>query len=402
MTSQTKSRTTMRKMPLSKIRGAGYNPRTISPEALSGLGKSLERFGVVQPLVWNKRTKRLVAGHQRLAALKASGAKNAPVVEVDLTEIEEKALNVALNSPEIAGIWTPEVGAILDEIKNEAAELFAHLRLDALSDSLSALIDSKPNEGLTDPDDIPEARKNPGVKRGDLFALGDHRMLCGDSTDRKAQNIVLGDESPRCVWTDPPYGVAYKGKTKQALEIENDNLDEPALARLLRESIGLAFSNLAGGGAIYVAAPAGPLHIVFARVLGDLRAHRQTIIWVKDQFVLGRSDFHYRHEPIFYGVKPGKRQRPPRDEDSVWEIPRPRANREHPTMKPVELVARAIRFSTRSGDSILDPFSGSGTTILAAERLGRKAIGIEIDPSYCRVAIDRWEAFTGKKAEKIS
>lgn len=208
---------------------------------------------------------------------------------------------------------------------------------------------------------------------------------------------MLDGVRSRLIWTDPPYGVAYTGKTKDALTIENDDLDEGALEALLHDAMTNACANSEPGAAWYVAAPGGPLWHVFATVLKRLGVWRHTIIWVKDRFVLGRADYHYRHEPIFYGWTEGGAHYfvDDRTQDTVWEVQRPGRSEEHPTMKPVELVERAIRNSSRPGDPVLDMFCGSGTTIIAAHNTGRVGHGIELSPAYCDVICKRFEQHTG-------
>jgi site-specific DNA-methyltransferase (adenine-specific) len=256
-------------------------------------------------------------------------------------------------------------------------------------------------EGETDPDQVPEPPPDPVTKPGDLIELGDHRLLCGDSTKREDVDRVLGGERPATTCSDPPYGVEYVGKTKDALTVRNDGA--AGLRQLLTDSLGHAFDVCLEGAVWYVAAPAGPQFEDFAAVLSKLGVWRQTLVWVKDSMVLGRSDYHYRHEAIFYGWKPGKahREPPDRTQTTVWEVPRPKASREHPTMKPVALYARMLKNSTTVGSVVYEPFCGSGTTLIAAEQLGRRCYGIEIDPGYCDVVVARWEAFTGRKVERL-
>lgn len=239
-------------------------------------------------------------------------------------------------------------------------------------------------------------RPTPVTRMGDLWLLGRHRLLCGDSRIREDVRRVVEREVDM-VWTDPPYGVEYVGKTEDALTIENDKHTEQSLIDFLDTAFHLAWHACKPGACWYVTAPAGPLHWCFAEVLRRLAVHRQTLVWLKHVFVMGRSDYHYRHEPMFYGWKPGASHyfNGGRDQDSIWEIDRPMRSREHPTMKPIELVARAIRNSSRPGDTVLDPFCGSGTTIIAAEKEGRCARAIEIDPFYCDVTLTRWADFTG-------
>lgn len=204
--------------------------------------------------------------------------------------------------------------------------------------------------------------------------------------------LACGGRLAQAVITDPPYGVAYVGGTAEAMTIQNDNLSDADLAALLSAAFDAALCNQELGGAWFTWAPAGPTFGVFARVLAERGLWRQTLIWVKDRLVLGRGDYHYRHEPFFYGWKPGAahREPPDRTQDSVWECPRPRTNAEHPTMKPVPLIERAIRNSTAGGDLVLDLFGGSGTTLIAAAQTGRVAALVELDPRYADVIRRRW------------
>ncbi len=217
----------------------------------------------------------------------------------------------------------------------------------------------------------------------------------------------MRDEQAELLWTDPPYGVRYQGKTEKALRIDNDGA--AGLEALLSESFAAADSALSPGARLYVAHPAGELSLTFGRCfVGQGWRLRQTLVWVKDAFVLGRSDYHYRHEPIYYGHKPGEGRigRGARGwfgdnaQDSVIEVARPRASREHPTTKPPELVERCLRNSTRRGDLVLDPFAGSGSTLVACESSGRAARLLEADPRYCDVIVARWERLTGGRAER--
>lgn len=216
------------------------------------------------------------------------------------------------------------------------------------------------------------------------------------------------------VWTDPPYGVAIAQAISEkdrkirrmrtdGLTLQNDNFSGDELTLFLRQAFESIVSQTKPGAVWYVTAPPGTSFLSFALVLSDLKVWRQTLIWVKNNFVFGRSDFHYRHEPILYGWTPGAaHQEPPdRKQDSVWEIPRPKRSEEHPTMKPLELIIRAIRNSTNKGQIVLDPFGGSGSTLIAAEQTGRKARLIELDPKYCDVIVTRWQNLTGQTAELI-
>jgi DNA modification methylase len=231
---------------------------------------------------------------------------------------------------------------------------------------------------------------------------GRHVLLCGDSAAEADVARVMGQDRANAMWTDPPYGVAYVGKTKAALTIANDNLKGDALREfLVRCFASAAKCALTEGSAVYVAHPAGALSLEFLLAFREVgwRLH-QTLVWKKDSFVLGHADYHYAHEPILFGYVPGAGRRGRGGEgwygdnaqSSVFEVPKPRSNDEHPTMKPVELVATMLRNSVPVGGIVYEPFSGSGTTLVAAEGAGRVGRGIEIDPKYVAVALERLSA----------
>jgi len=371
---------------------------------MEALRRSLREFGTVEPIVVNKRTGRIVGGHQRVKAAEAEGIKELPTVTVDLGKAEERQLNLALNR--IHGEWDPEaLSGVLASLKEMGGNLeLTGFTDDELEDLLGLVEEPK---GLTDPDSIPE-EVTPRTQPGDLWLLdGGHRIFCGDSTSANAVQTVMGEDRAVCMWTDPPYGVSYTGKTKKALQIQNDGAD--GLQDLIAAAFERAKGALAPGAALYVSHPAGALGVVFGQcfVNAGWRLH-QTLVWVKDSLVLGHSDYHYRHEPILFGYHPGNGRRGrgaegwygTNSEDSVFEIPRPKASPDHPTCKPVALVAQHLKNSSDVGDVILDPFLGSGTTLIAAERLGRRCYGLELEPKYCDVAVSRWEKFTGRRAEQ--
>jgi len=377
---------------------APYNPRKISDHDLEALRRSLKFFGVVEPVVVNRRTGRVVGGHQRIKAAEAEGIAELPVVTVDLDESSEKQLNLALNR--ISGEWNEEALAqVLAELQAAGADMgLTGFKAGEVEKYLASL------RGPFSPEDdeAPDLPKDPTTKPGDVWELGEHRVLCADSTDPASAGKVLGDVRPALLISDPPYGVAYVGKTKEALKIQNDALTPEQTERLCRQALEGAFPTLAAGAAVYLACPAGPLHACFQRAFtgAGLEWH-QTLIWRKDSIVLGRSDYHYQHEPILYGWKPGKHFfTADRTRSTILDIPRPKASRDHPTMKPVALWAELIGNSTTPNQAAFDPFLGSGTTVVACERLGRRAFGIEVDPRYVDVVVERWETLTGKKASR--
>ena len=362
----------------------------------------LDRVGFVQNIIVNQRTGHVVDGHLRIELALSRQETEMPVVYVDLSP-EEEALVLASLDP-LAAM------AVTDQ------EMLASLMLDvsaegALADMLDALVKRDPKAGLTDPDDAPEAPE-PVTKLGDLWLLGEHRLLCGDATKAEDVGRLMAGECIELVWTDPPYGVAIGDKNKYLNSIarsnrveENLNGDtqgEGGLDAMLRAAFSLTVSHCTAGAAWYVAAPPGPLHVIFGQALKDLGIWHQTIQWVKNNATFSPMgvDYHWQAEPIFYGWVPNAahRYRGGRQQTTVWNIDRPQKSPEHPTMKPVELVERAVENSSDAGHVVYDPFLGSGTTMIACERLGRRCYAMEIEPRYVDVAVKRWGAFTGLKA----
>ncbi|RZL29619.1 MAG: site-specific DNA-methyltransferase [Sphingomonas sp.] len=271
------------------------------------------------------------------------------------------------------------------------------------------LEEQTPDEDL---DDVPEPPKEAITRPGDIWVLGRHRLICADSRLLDDLQRLCDGQKMDAVVTDPPYGVDVVGgfrelspqerRARGKKVIQNDGKD--SLDDLLALSLGNAFMVCRDGAVWYIWAPAiANMFMAFAKPLLEMEIWRHTIIWVKNSFVLGRSDFHYRHEHCFYGWKPGAAHTAPpgRAQDTVWEIDRPSRSADHPTMKPVELMARCIRNCTHKGDRVLEPFAGSGTTLVACESLSRACYASEIDPVYCDVIIKRWEQLTGLQAERL-
>jgi DNA modification methylase len=391
---------------LEDLRASPTNPRTISEQAKKGLRYSLDQFGDISGIVWNERSGNLVCGHQRLNELKELGAELKSYGDRDFVELpdgsrfgvrkvswdedKEAAANLAANNQAIAGRWTTDTHAMIARLRESRDEDFQRLRLAEI------LREAPQIPRLINEDKIPEPPKIPVTKVGDIWTLGDHTVICGDS--RKDYKALPVD----CVLTDPPYGVDYTGPWKKRKRIENDSAE--GLAELLHDSFRIAIEKTRLGACWYVCAPAGPQFLDFAKTLTSLGVWRQTIVWLKESFVVGRSDYHYRHEAIFYGWTPGGPHRKPigRNHTTIWEFDRPKSSQEHPTMKPVALFAHAIQNSTQDGHQILDPFLGSGTTLIAAEQTGRVCTGVELSPAYVDVVIERWENLTNGKAKRAT
>ncbi|MDP9353868.1 MAG: DNA modification methylase [Chloroflexota bacterium] len=344
------------------------------------------------------------AGLTRVRVVEADGTELVAVRRVNLTPEQKRRLALHDNRAAELAAWDTEVLASLaDEM--DLSDLWEP---DELADLL-AQADAPPADLLGDPDEVPTLPADPVTRPGDLWLLGKHRLLCGDATKAEDVQHLMAGETAACLWTDPPYGVNDQGGTPDALTIANDN--PQGLEGLLRAALLCAAEVLVAGAPFYIAHPAGPLSLVFGRVVTDLGWRlRQTLVWVKDSLVLGHADYHYRHEPILYGYLPGGTGRRGRGgkgwfgddaQTSVFEIPRPKASRDHPTSKPVALVTAMLANSTRSGDLVLDPFGGSGSTLVACEGVGRRARLLELDPKYCDVVVRRWEDLTGQTPERM-
>jgi site-specific DNA-methyltransferase (adenine-specific) len=385
-------------VPIAELRPYDRNPRRGSVEAIR---ESLERNGQYRPVVVNRRSGEVLAGNHTLAAATQLGWSEIAATYVSVDAEQAKRIVLADNrTNDLAGYDEGLLAELLNELPDLTGTAYDE-------DSLSELLDSVA-PALPDEDEVPPPPVTPRTRPGDLYELGPHRLLCGDATDPAAYARLVGESKASLLWTDPPYGVDYVGKTERKLTIAGDGAER--LEGLLSAAFAAADTALSPGAALYVAHPAGPQSLVFG---GCFQAAgwqlRQTLVWVKDAFVLGRSDYHYRHEPILYGYKPGEGRRGrggkgwhgSNAEDTVLEVARPRAATEHPTMKPPELIARCLRNSSARGEVVLDPFAGSGSTLVACESLGRRGHLIELDPAYCDVIVERYERLTGQTAELL-
>lgn len=380
---------------------APYNPRKIGKRELERLVESLRTFGCVEPVVWNRRTRHIVGGHQRVKAAEVMGWDELPTYEVDLDEGAERQLNLALNK--ISGEWDD---AKLSDLLTEMFAEGIDLELTGFSDEeLERLIpDFNRTEGNTDPDDVGELPEVAHSKPGDVWCLGEHRVICGDATSADVVAKLMDGYLADMVLTDPPYNVGYVGKTEKALTIKNDAQSGPEFEAFLSQSFGALSAHVKPGAAAYIFhADTEGARFRSAFVAAGFKLS-QCCVWVKPHMVLGRNDYHWQHEPCLYGWKAGKgphRWYSDRKQTTVWTFDRPSRSEEHPTMKPVELLEYLLRNSSREGDVVLDTFGGSGSTLIACQIRGRKARVVELDPRYVDVIVLRWQEFTGEKAVSL-
>lgn len=374
------------------------HPLNVRQGDIGLITNSLKEHGQYRPIVVQTSTNRILAGNHTFKAAKALKWKTIEATFVDCDD--DQALRILLmdnRANDVASYDDHALVSMLKEMMDTELKLdgtgFDPSDLDDLIRDLE-LADDKP--ALSDPDHVPDDAPSITVS-GDVWLLGPHRLVCGDSTNPTDLDKLMNGKQADMVWTDPPYGVAYVGKTKDALTIQNDKLDHGQLTEFLRTAFVNANHHTKPGGVWYVAAPSGNLFQCFSIPLTELDIWKHTLVWVKDVLVMGRADYHYRHESIFYGWKPGAahHEPPDRKQDTVWEIPRPKRNAEHPTMKPIELITRAINNSSATGDIILDPFGGSGSTLIASHETKRTAYLMELDTKYCDVICKRWEQATG-------
>lgn len=394
---------------IDRLRPDPANPRRISDAELEALTRSIGEFGFVQPVIARREDGTVIGGHQRLLAARKLGWKTVPVVYVDLPLEQARLLNLALNK--ISGSFDEELLArLLADLKpvddlDLTLSGFSEDELDKLLKKLDARDKREKIEDFDLDAALEEATREPRTKPGDLWRLGDHRLLCGDAEGATEIGRLLGAARPAMAFTDPPYNVDLGNHGGQQRGQRKRTIANDAMPPEQWESFCRAWArNLLDhvDGAVYVCMSTKEWPLV-SRVLAEAGGHwSDTIIWAKDRFVLGRADYQRQYEPIWYGWREGAKRHwcGDRDQGDLWRIERPSRSEAHPTMKPLALVERAIENSSQPGDPVLDPFLGSGTTLIACERTGRACYGMEVAPVYCDVAVARWEQFTGERAEK--
>ncbi|SHF44213.1 site-specific DNA-methyltransferase, partial [Caloramator proteoclasticus] len=389
----------VKKIAVDKINPAKYNPRKkLKPgEAeYEKLKRSIKEFGYVEPIIWNQRTGNIVGGHQRFTVLKNEGFKEIDCVVVDLGEQEEKALNIALNK--IHGDWDlPLLKDLLEELDKTLFDV-SITGFDAaeIEEIFSKVHDKEVKDDDFDADKALEEIKEPITRYGDVWLLGKHRLMCGDSTLlHDVLTLLDGKKANICV-TDPPYNVNYEGGTEDKLKIMNDKMDNNKFYEFLLSAFKNIFEVLEDGAAVYIF-HADTEGLNFRKAFKDAGFHLANVcIWAKNSMVLGRSDYQWQHEPILYGWKPTGKHRwySDRKQTTIWNYDKPLRNAEHPTMKPVPLVAYPIKNSSMTNCIVFDPFGGSGSTLIAAEETGRICCMMELDPKYCDVIVKRYLEYT--------
>jgi len=377
-------------LPIGKLVPADYNPRKDlkpgDPE-YEKLKRSLSEFGYVEPVIWNKTTGHVVGGHQRLKVLIDTGVTEVECVVVEMDSEKEKALNIALNK--INGEWDKDkLSLLIADLQGVDFDV-SLTGFDA--PELDALFKDAQRAGVQDDDfDVDAALKEPAItKPGDLWLLGKHRLVCGDSTKRDMFDLLMDGKQANLVVTDPPYNVNYEGS---AGKIKNDNMTDSAFYDFLLASFQNMEACMANDASIYVF-HADTEGLNFRKAFSEAGFYLSgTCIWKKQSLVLGRSPYQWRHEPIIFGwKKKGKHQwYADRKQTTIWEFDKPKQNADHPTMKPVELLAYPILNSSMANCIVLDPFGGSGSTLIASEQTDRVCFMVELDERYCDVIVRRF------------
>ena len=380
------------------------NSRTHSDEQVAQIAASIKEFGWTNPILIDGANG-IIAGHGRLLAARKLGHTEVPTIELsELTETQKKAYIIADNRLALNAGWDNEMLTI--ELNDLLADGFALDILGFDPKEIAALLEPEVVEGLTDEDAVPDVPEEPKTKLGDIYLLGKHRLMCGDSCSLPDMEKLCDGQLVDMWLTDPPYNVAVQGgnhanpERKNGLKILNDKMPDEEFRKFLRDAYVTADLVMKPGAVFYIwhADSEGYNFRGAAKDAGW--SVRQCLIWKKSSIVMGRQDYHWKHEPCLYGWKEGAGHlwATDRKQTTILEFDRPSRNGEHPTMKPVALFEYQMLNNTKGGDIVLDSFGGSGTTMLAAEKHGRYARLMELDPKYCDVIVNRWEDFTGKKA----
>jgi DNA modification methylase len=388
-----------------KLMPYARNARTHSEDQIAQIAASISEFGFVNPILVGDDNG-IIAGHGRLLAAKMLGLDEVPVIRLaHLTETQRRALVIADNKiAENAG-WDEEMLKL--ELQSLQDEMFDLDLLGFSDEALEELLeDDATKEGQSDEDAAPEVPVNPVSVDGDIWLCGDHRVICGDSTQLASFENLMGQDLADMVFTDPPYNVNYANNPKDKGRGKNRPIMNDNLGGGFEQFLYDACSNMLMycKGSLYICMSSSELHTLHQSFVKAGGRWSTFVIWAKNAFTMGRADYQRQYEPILYGWKEGTDHFwcGARDQGDVWFVSKPRANDLHPTMKPVELVERAIANSSKTRDIVLDAFGGSGSTMIACEKTRRRARLVELDPKYVDVIVRRWQDFTGKKATLAS
>jgi DNA modification methylase len=373
------------------------NSRTHDDFQIQQIAGSIREFGFTNPVLIDADNG-IIAGHGRVMAAGKLGMDKVPCIRLGhLTDTQRRAYIIADNKLALNAGWDDEMLAL--ELGELAALDFDMDLIGFTEDELAGLL-AETTEGETDPDDVPEPPVDPVTVPGDVWVMGKHRLLCGDSTSIDDLRKLCGERDVDMWLTDPPYNVAYEGGTKEKLTIKNDEMNNDQFRQFLVDAYTAADAVMKQGAVFYIW-HADSEGYNFRGAAHDAGwTVRQCLIWKKSSLVMGRQDYHWKHEPCLYGWKDGAGHlwAADRKQTTILEFDKPTRNGEHPTMKPVALFEYQMLNNTKGGDLVLDSFGGSGTTMIAAEKNGRIARLMELDPKYCDVIVTRWQDFTGKAA----
>ena len=383
---------------ISDIKPYQKNPR--HKYDINKVAQSIKEFGFQQPIVVD-RAGVIIVGHGRYEAAKSLNLKTIPVTIADLPPEKAKAYRIADNKTNEYSDW--DMGLLIQEFTDLLDNNY-DLELTGFDpDELEKIIVGE-KEGLTDEDAVPETPEEPKAQLVDIYKLGKHKIICGDSTELSFYEKLLENHKIDLLITDPPYNVDYEGKTKEKLKIENDKKNDEEFQKFLDDFTFNTFEFMKGGASYYIFhADVNGLNFRQSLKNNNIQL-RQNLIWVKNSMVMGRQDYQWKHEPILYGWKNGESHSwySDRKQTTLINYDRPTKSKLHPTMKPVGLIEYLIKNSSKSEDIVFDSFLGSGSTLLACEKTNRICHGIEFDPKYVDVIVKRWEQYTGQKAKKIN
>jgi DNA modification methylase len=384
--------------PVEKLVPYARNPRTHSDQQVTQIAASIAEFGFVNPVLVDSDAG-ILAGHGRLLGAQKLRLKEVPVIVLDhLSPAQRRAYLLADNKlAELAG-WDENL--LRTELRDLELADFDLGVIGFSDDELRDLLADEVSPGLTDEDAAPEAPEQPVSQAGDLWLLGKHRVLCGDATDLEAVQRLMAREHADLVFTDPPYNVDYEGYTEEKLKIRGDRMKPEEFDQFLRDSFASYRAVVKPGASLYIC-HASSCQREFQNALEAAGfSVRCQIIWAKNTFAWGHGRYKFQHEPIFYChvARQSDAWYGDKSQSTLWQEKKPAANRLHPTMKPIELIERALLNSSKSGDCVLDLFGGSGSTLIACERRNRNARLMELDPRYADVIVKRWQEYTGRRA----